>query len=81
MTVLFSYLGVAYEKWNIAKESGYYDVVAHGSPEIVEFFGNRINHNTLATILRGREDYKGESIRLYIWSLRRNVGLSPRQAV
>lgn len=31
-------LGNAYRKWNIQKEKGYYDVVGHGSPNIMQFF-------------------------------------------
>lgn len=57
-------LGKAYRKWNIQKESGYYDVVGHGSPEIMEFFGRKVNDDIIAKIIKGRSDYKGEKIRL-----------------
>lgn len=54
----------AYVKRRVAKESDFYDVVAHGAPEYMEFFGKGINHNTLKQILEGRSDYHGENIRL-----------------
>lgn len=57
-------LGKAYRKWNIQKESGYYDVVGHGSPEIMEFFGRKVNEDIIAKIIKGRSDYKWEKIRL-----------------
>ncbi len=45
-------------------EDGYYDITMHGSPQIVEFFGEKIDPHTLARILKGRSDYHGEPIRL-----------------
>ncbi len=49
---------------NIEREDGFYDVVLHGTPEYVEFFGTKIDSKTLAKIIKGRKDYKGEAIRL-----------------
>ena len=57
-------LGNAYRKWNIPKEEGYYDVVGHGSPDIMEFFGDNISSKTVMKILTGRDDYSGENVRL-----------------
>lgn len=57
-------LGKAYRKWNIQRKEGYYDIVGHGNPEIIEFFGQKINEKTVAKIVTGRADYRGEKIRL-----------------
>lgn len=45
-------------------ESGFYDVTIHGTPELVEFFGEKIDSHTLAQIIKQRSDYHGEPIRL-----------------
>lgn len=49
---------------NIPKKEDYYDVVIHGSPKIVSFFGERTDAKTIAEILRQRKDYNGGPIRL-----------------
>ncbi|MCI9530306.1 MAG: hypothetical protein HFH38_00875 [Lachnospiraceae bacterium] len=49
----------------IKPEENYYDVVLHGSPNFVEFFGESIDAETLSAIIIQREDYtKGKAIRL-----------------
>ena len=48
----------------LPKKDGYYDVIMHGAPKLVEAFGERTDVKTIAEILRRREDYNGESIRL-----------------
>lgn len=48
----------------IPKKSGYYDVIMHGAPKTVEFFGERTDAKTIAEILKKRKDYNGEPIRL-----------------
>ena len=45
-------------------EDGFYDVVLHGDPETVYFYGEKIDSHTLAKIIKGRSDYHGEPIRL-----------------
>ena len=50
----------------VEKEAGYYDVVMHGNPEAVSFFGTLIDYQTLGAIIVGRSDYKkGTPIRLF----------------
>lgn len=49
---------------NIPKKEGYYDIVMHGTPKTVEFFGERTDVKTIAEILRKREDYTGTPVRL-----------------
>lgn len=48
----------------IQPETGFYDVVAHGTPETIEFFGTKIDSHTLSEIIRGRKDYDGSAVRL-----------------
>lgn len=45
----------------IPKKSGVYDVAIHGAPKTVSFYGERIDADTLAKIIRTRKDYDGES--------------------
>ena len=46
-------------------KEGFYDVIAHGAPTFVDFFGENIDAYTLANIIRNRKDYiKGTKIRL-----------------
>ena len=46
-------------------KEGFYDVIAHGAPTFVDFFGENIDAYTLAKIIRNRKDYiKGTKIRL-----------------
>lgn len=49
---------------HIQQETGFYDVVAHGNPETIEFFGTKIDSHTLSRIIKGRKDYDGGAIRL-----------------
>ena len=48
----------------IPKKDGYYDVVMHGAPKTVEFFGERTDAKTIAEIIKKRKDYNKESVRL-----------------
>ena len=49
----------------LPSESGKYDVVMHGHPYCVEFFGQKIDVETLCAIIAQRKDYqKGTDIRL-----------------
>lgn len=48
----------------IPKKDGYYDVIMHGTPKTVEFFGERADAKTIAEIIKNRKDYNGEAIRL-----------------
>lgn len=57
-------LGTAYRKWTTIPEDGFYDVVCHGTPETVQYFGRNISSDDLANILSGRKDYLGDNIRL-----------------
>lgn len=49
---------------NLPKKEGYYDVVIHGAPKTVSFFGERTDARTIAKILKLRNDYSGGPIRL-----------------
>ena len=49
---------------NIPKKEGCYDVVIHGAPKAVSFFGERTDAKTIAEILKQRKDYNGGPIRL-----------------
>lgn len=50
---------------SIIPEQGYYDIVAHGTPNTAQLFGVDVTPEILANILKHREDYKkGLSIRL-----------------
>ncbi len=57
-------LGRAYRTRNVEEKGQYYDIVGHGSPEIIEFFGQAISCETVKKILHGRNDYYGQTIRL-----------------
>ena len=57
-------LGRAYRTRNIEDKGKYYDIVGHGSPDIIEFFGQNISAETVKKILIGRKDYQGQKIRL-----------------
>ncbi len=48
----------------IPKKDGYYDVIMHGAPKTVEFFGERTDAKTIAEIIKKRKDYNKESVRL-----------------
>ena len=58
---------------NVKKIDGYYDIAAHGSPKIVEYFKIPIDDKTIADIISKRSDYKGEAIRLLSCSVGREV--------
>ena len=57
-------LGRAYRTRNVDGKGEYYDIVGHGSPDIIEFFGRSISAETVKEILDGRKDYQGQTIRL-----------------
>lgn len=57
-------LNLAYRQRAVEGKGEYYDIVGHGSPDIIEFFGQSISDETLKKILNGREDYTGQKIRL-----------------
>lgn len=57
-------LKTAYTTRQVKKKEGFYDVVMHGAPEYVEFFGEKMNHEQLAYIIRNRKDYDGSPVRL-----------------
>lgn len=48
----------------IPPKDGYYDVIMHGAPKTVEFFGERTDAKTIAEIIKNRKDYSGGAIRL-----------------
>lgn len=54
----------AYITRKVKRKDGFYDVVMHGEAQTVEFFGERIDHGTLAHIIKNREDYDGSPVRL-----------------
>lgn len=49
----------------IKPREGWYDVHAHGSPTSVVVFSSVVDARTLAAIIKGRQDYHGEPIRLF----------------
>lgn len=50
---------------NVPGKSGFYDVALHGAPTSAEFFGEKIDAYTLASVIRNRKDYpKGSKVRL-----------------
>ena len=49
---------------NIPKKPGFYDVVMHGAPKTVSFFGERTDARTMAIIIKQRKDYDGGPVRL-----------------
>lgn len=57
-------LGRAYRSRNVEDKGKYYDIVGHGSPEIIEFFGQNVSDEVIKKILEAREDYNGQVIRL-----------------
>lgn len=46
------------------KENGRYDVVMHGSPQIALPYLERADARLIADVLRSRDDYHGEPVRL-----------------
>lgn len=49
----------------IKPRDGWYDVHAHGSPTSVMVFSSVVDAKTLARIIKGRQDYHGEPMRLF----------------
>lgn len=57
-------LSKAYRTRAVEGKGKYYDIVGHGSPEVIEFFGQNVSDETVKKILLGRDDYSGQTIRL-----------------
>lgn len=50
---------------NVTPKEGFYDVALHGAPTSAEFFSEKIDAYTLASIIRNRKDYTpGMKVRL-----------------
>lgn len=45
-------------------DNGYFDVTLHGEENFAYFYGDKIDSGTLAHIIKQREDYHGQHVRL-----------------
>lgn len=45
-------------------DKGYFDITLHGEEKLAYFYGDKIDSNTLARIIKQRKDYHGEPVRL-----------------
>lgn len=45
-------------------DEGYFDITLHGEEKLAYFYGDKIDSRTLARIIKQRQDYHGEPVRL-----------------
>lgn len=57
-------LEYAYKTYNVKPYKDYYDVVMHGQPSYVEYYGKSLTKEDLYYIINSRKDYHMDNIRL-----------------